>query len=179
MTDDTYYRDLNASKRATQCRGCSRNIILATDDLIRTTDITFLRCFAEPIGPSFLLCTECAKQALAALDDMSYEQTLEDHAVQHKPRVANINPYFSPDDTLEDLEIKRAEANRRCAEARQALDDMAQLQEQLRVAIALKRKTCLCAGQRHESCQRRRPWCLTIDCLCDTCVARRCEAPRV
>lgn len=176
MTNDTY-REIEASKRATQCRGCSRNIILATDDLIRTTETSFLRCFAEPIGPSFLLCAECAKQALTALDDMSYEQTIEDHAVQHKARVARSDLYVSPDDTLEELEAKHAEAHRQCAEAKKTSDEMSTLREQLRVSIAIKRHTCLCATERHKSCQQRRPWCLVGDCLCDTCRTKIRQVP--
>lgn len=164
----------NASSRATQCRGCSKTLIYGQER--ENSETTFLRCFAEPIGPSFLLCTACAKQALAAIDDMSYEQTLEDQALQYKalvPRDLSV----SPDDTLEELEAKHAEAHRQCAEAQKTSDAMSTLREQLRVSIAIKRHTCLCATERHESCQRRRPWCLVGDCLCDTCRTKIRQAP--
>lgn len=72
-----YYRAIDTKRRATQCMACSRAIILEQGR--PNTEVTFLRCAAEPLGPSFLLCFECACRALAALDGMSYEQIVEDH----------------------------------------------------------------------------------------------------
>lgn len=78
-------------------------------------------------------------------------------------------PPPSPDDTAEVLERKLAAASRAHDDALRAQDQLAAVRDELRVALAYKRGTCLCAAQRHASCQRRRPWCTASECACDTC----------
>ena len=78
----------------------------------------------------------------------------------------------SPDDTIEILETKLADAAREHSEALRTADRAAAVREELRVAIAYKRGTCLCRWQRHASCQTRRPWCTPTECACDTCTGQ-------
>lgn len=75
----------------------------------------------------------------------------------------------SPEDTADVLEGKLADADRAHDEALRDLDRLNTIRTELRVALAYKRGTCLCATQRHASCQRRRPWCTSTTCACDTC----------
>lgn len=75
----------------------------------------------------------------------------------------------APDDTVEILEAKSAAADRAHTEMLRTLDQVAAIRDELGLALAQKRGTCLCARQRHASCQRRRPWCMVSDCVCDTC----------
>lgn len=42
-----------------------------------------LHCKADPTGPRFLLCQECAAKALEACNHVSYEQLIEDREAQH------------------------------------------------------------------------------------------------
>jgi hypothetical protein len=57
-----------------------------------------LRCFAEPNGPAFWLCDECASNAFLALDHMSYEQMIEDRlvAVRAGHKFNDVPPTESP-----------------------------------------------------------------------------------
>lgn len=76
------------------------------------------------------------------------------------------------DDTIESLEIKHATAQRVLTDMQQTIDRQRSVRDELRIAIAYKRGTCLCKEQRHASCQKQRPWCVASDCLCDTCRPR-------
>jgi len=62
-----------------------------------------LHCNADPIGPTFLLCQECAAKALEACDHVSYEQLIEDRETQLSERlVAGFGA--SPEDTRERID---------------------------------------------------------------------------
>jgi len=76
-----------------QCHACSVVIFTrprGSDDPWRAVspDAHPLHCKADPIGPTFLLCQECAAKALKACDHVSYEQMIEDRETQLSEQLA-------------------------------------------------------------------------------------------